>query len=110
MARTIPPKEDKVGTSSSEGPTAQALAAQSGSKVPDDTLTDDDPDLLNFDEAESEITYRMSSQLWSCWPDSGKPDYAVWDSEWSGSHSPDAGPTFFVLGHEDVEGGLWAAF
>jgi hypothetical protein len=52
---TTPPKEDKVDTSSAEAPTAQALVAQLGNKAPDDNLTDDDLDLLNFATAESEI-------------------------------------------------------
>jgi hypothetical protein len=42
---------------------AQALVAQVGSKVPDDNLADDYPDLLNFDAAESEIICRKSSRL-----------------------------------------------
>jgi hypothetical protein len=49
QARTAPPKEGKVDTSSAEPPTAQALVTPSRSKVPDDNLADDDPDLLNFD-------------------------------------------------------------
>jgi hypothetical protein len=63
MVRTTPPIEDKVGTPSAEDPTAQALQARSGSKVLDDSLADDDPDLLNFDAAESEIVCLMSSWL-----------------------------------------------
>jgi hypothetical protein len=78
MARTIPPKEDKMGTSSAEAPMAHALVGQSGSKASDDTLADDDPDILNFDMAETEIVCRMSSQLQNCWPDSGKQDCLVW--------------------------------
>jgi hypothetical protein len=62
MVRTIPPKGDKAGTSSVEAPTVQAFVARLGSKVPDDDLTNDDPDILNFDAVESEIVYRMSSQ------------------------------------------------
>jgi hypothetical protein len=60
---TTPPKEDKAATSSAEAPTAQALVAQLRSKVLDDSLADDNPDLLNFCMAESEIVCRMSSQL-----------------------------------------------
>jgi hypothetical protein len=63
MVRTTPPKEDKVGTSSTGAPTAQALMARPRSKVPDDTPTDDDPELLNFGLAESNIVCRMSSRL-----------------------------------------------
>jgi hypothetical protein len=48
MDRTTPSKVNKADTSSAEAPTAQALVARSGSKVPDDTSIDDDPDLLNF--------------------------------------------------------------
>jgi hypothetical protein len=55
MVRTTPPREDKVGTSSVEAPTAQALVARSGSKASDDNLADDDPELLNFHVTESEI-------------------------------------------------------
>jgi hypothetical protein len=55
MVRTTPPREDKVGTSSVEAPTAQALVAQSRSKASDDNLADDDPELLNFHVTESEI-------------------------------------------------------
>jgi hypothetical protein len=100
--RTIPPKEDKVDTSSAEDPTAQALVARSGSKAPDDNLTDDDPDLLNFAAAGSEIICQMSSWLQTCWPDSGKPDCPVF-------MIPDVGLAFLVLSHENVEGGLGAS-
>jgi hypothetical protein len=48
MSRTTLPKEDKVGTSSSEAPMAQALVARSGSKAPNDAPINDDPKLLNF--------------------------------------------------------------
>jgi hypothetical protein len=51
--------------------------------VVDDNLADDDPDLLNLDIVESEITCRTSSQLQRCWPDSGKSGGRVWDSGWS---------------------------
>jgi hypothetical protein len=88
MTRTIPPKEDNAGTSTTKAPMSQALVARLGSKVSDDTLADDDLDLLNFDEAESEITCRTTSRLRSCWPDSGKPDCPVWDSGWSDFHGP----------------------
>jgi hypothetical protein len=63
MVRTTALKEDKVDTSSAEAPTTQALAAQLGSKAPDDNLADNDPILLNLDVAESEIICQMSSQL-----------------------------------------------
>jgi hypothetical protein len=46
----------KVDTSSTEAPTARALAARLGSKVPDDNPCDDDLDLLNFAMVESWIT------------------------------------------------------
>jgi hypothetical protein len=65
MARIIPPKEDKAGTSSVEAPTAQALVARPGSKASNDNLADDDPNLLNFDMAESEIVCRTCSRLQS---------------------------------------------
>jgi hypothetical protein len=109
VVRTTPPKEDKVGTSSVEPPTAQTLAAQSRSKVPDDTLADDAPELLNFDAEEFEIVCQMSSRLQSCWPDSGNRSvrFGIPDGPIFMPH--DSGPAFFVLGHEDVEGGLWAA-
>jgi hypothetical protein len=63
MVRTTPPKEDKEGTSSAEVPTAQALVARPKSKASHDNLADDNPDLLNFDVAESEIICQMSSRL-----------------------------------------------
>jgi hypothetical protein len=63
MVRTTPPKENKVDTSSAEAPTAQTLVTQLGSKAPDDNLADDDPDLLNFAAAESDIVCWMNSQL-----------------------------------------------
>jgi hypothetical protein len=88
MACTIPLKEDKVGTSSAEAPTTQALATRSGSRAPNDTLADDNLDLLNFDVAESEIVCRMSSQLQNYWPDSGKLDYLIWYSRCSSFHTP----------------------
>jgi hypothetical protein len=66
MVCTTPPKEDKVGTSSVEAPMAQALVARPGSKVPNDTLADDNPKLLKLGAAESEIICRMSSRLQSC--------------------------------------------
>jgi hypothetical protein len=63
MVRTTPPKEDKVDTSLAEVPTTQALEVRPGSKAPDDNLADNDPDLLNFYAAESEIACQMSSRL-----------------------------------------------
>jgi cytochrome oxidase Cu insertion factor (SCO1/SenC/PrrC family) len=63
MVRTTPPKEDKADTSSVEVPTTQSLVAQQGSKVSDDNLTDDDPELLNFTTVEFEIICQMSSWL-----------------------------------------------
>jgi hypothetical protein len=63
MVRTNLPKEGKVGTSSVEAPTTQALQARPRSKVRDDSLIEDNPDLLNFDALESEIVCRMSSRL-----------------------------------------------
>jgi hypothetical protein len=58
-------------------PTAQALVARLESKALDGTLIDDDPDLLTFGAVESEIIYRTSSWLQSCWLDSRKPDGPV---------------------------------
>jgi hypothetical protein len=58
MVRTTLPKVDKVGTSSAEVPTAQALVAR-----PDDNPADDDPGLLNITAVESEIICWMSSRL-----------------------------------------------
>jgi hypothetical protein len=55
MVHTTPPKEDNVSTSSAEAHMAQALVACPGSKTPNDNLADDDPDLLNFNAAMSEI-------------------------------------------------------
>jgi hypothetical protein len=42
------------------------------------------------------------------WSDSGKLDCPVWHSVWSSFTLPNVSPTFFVLGQEDVDGGLWA--
>jgi hypothetical protein len=85
---TTTPKKDKVGTSSVEVPTAQALVARLESKAPDDTLIDDDPDLLTSGAVESKIIYRMSSRLQSDWPDSGKLDCPIWYFEWSNFCAP----------------------
>jgi hypothetical protein len=63
MIRTTPPKEDKVDTSLVKAPTAHALVARPGSKVPDDNLANDVLDLLNFTTVESEIICRASSRL-----------------------------------------------
>jgi hypothetical protein len=75
--RTTLPKEDKVVTSSTEAPRAQALVARPGSKASNDTIVDDNLDLLTFGTVESKIVCRMSSRLPSCWPDSGKSDCPV---------------------------------
>jgi hypothetical protein len=88
MVCTTLPKEDKVGTSSVKAFMTQSLVARPGSKVPNDNLVDDDPDLLNFDVAESAIVCRMSSRLQMCWSDSGKPDNPVWYSGWSSFCAP----------------------
>jgi hypothetical protein len=66
MVHTIPPKDDKVDTSSVEAPKAQALVARQGSKVLDDNPTDDNPGYLNFDVAESKIICRTSPRLQRC--------------------------------------------
>jgi hypothetical protein len=63
MVRTSPPKEDKADTSSTEVPTAQAFMARLSSKVTDDNLADNDPNLLNFTAVESEIVCWMSPRL-----------------------------------------------
>jgi hypothetical protein len=63
MVRTTLPKEDKVGTSPTEAPTAQPLMDRLESKTLDDNLDDDDPDLHNFNVVESKIICRMSSWL-----------------------------------------------
>jgi hypothetical protein len=63
MVRTTPPKEDKVDTSSTEVPTAQALVGRPRSKASNDNLADNDLDPLNFDATEFEIICRMSYQL-----------------------------------------------
>jgi hypothetical protein len=63
IARTTPPKEDKVDTSSAEVSTTQALVARPGSKAPDDNLADDDPDILNFTAMKSEIICWTNSRL-----------------------------------------------
>jgi hypothetical protein len=63
MVHTTLPRVNKKGTSLAEVPTAQALAAQSGSKALDDNLADDDPSLLNLTVVEFEIVCRMSFRL-----------------------------------------------
>jgi hypothetical protein len=88
MDHTIPPKEDKVGTSSTEAPMSQALVARPESEAPDDNLGGDAPVLLNATIVASEIACWMSSQLQMCWADSGKPNYPVWDFRWSDFHAP----------------------
>jgi hypothetical protein len=88
MVYTTLPKEDKVDTSSTEAPTTQILVARSESKASDDNPSDDDPDLLNFDMAESKIVCQTSTQLQRCWPDSRKPDCPVGYSGWSSFCAP----------------------
>jgi hypothetical protein len=66
MVCTTPLKVDKANISSSEAPVVQALVARPESKVPDDTLVDDDPDLLNFTIVEYGIACSMSSLLQMC--------------------------------------------
>jgi hypothetical protein len=61
MDCTTPPKEDKVGTSSAEAPTAQALVVQPESEASDDNLGDNTPVLLNVVVVGSEIACRVSS-------------------------------------------------
>jgi hypothetical protein len=63
MVCTTPSKEDKVDTSLTEVPMAQELVARPGSKASDDNFADDDPNLLNFNAAESDIVCQMSSLL-----------------------------------------------
>jgi hypothetical protein len=63
MVCTTPPKEDKADTSSVKVPTIQALVARPRSKAPDDNLADDDPVLLNFATAGSEIICRLDKLL-----------------------------------------------
>jgi hypothetical protein len=88
MDRTTPPKEDKVGTSSAEAPTAHALVTQPKSEVLDDNLGGDAPNLLNAAVVGSKIACRTSSRLQMCWSDSRKLDCPVWDSGWSDFHAP----------------------
>jgi hypothetical protein len=88
MVLTTPPKEDKVDASSTEAPTAQALVARLGSKAPDDNLTNDDSDRMNFIAVESEVVCWMRIRLQRCCPDSGKKDCSIWYSGWPGFYSP----------------------
>jgi hypothetical protein len=90
MARTTPPKVD---TSSPEAHTVQALAARPKGKVPNDNLDDDDPDLLSFSAGLTQENWTVQFAI---------PDSPVF-------MTPDANSVFLVLGHEDVEGGLWAS-
>jgi hypothetical protein len=55
MDRTTPPKVNKVDTSSTQTPMAQALVARSRNKASDDSHVDDDPILVNFVAAVSWI-------------------------------------------------------
>lgn len=82
--------------------------ARPGSKTLDGRPTDDNPNLLNFTAVESYTAYWMSSRFHMYWSDSGKLDCPVWHSVWSSFTLPNVNPTFFVLGQEDVDGGLWA--
>jgi hypothetical protein len=66
MVHTTPPMEDKAGTSSAEATTTWALVVRLESKVPHDTLADNNLDLLNFAMVESEIVCQMSSRLENC--------------------------------------------
>jgi hypothetical protein len=61
--RTTPPKEDKVDTSLAKAPMVQALVARPGSKALDDSIVDNDLDILNFVAVEYKIACRTSSQL-----------------------------------------------
>jgi hypothetical protein len=63
MVHSTLPNVDEVGTLSVDVPTAQALVARPGSKASDGNLSNDDPGLLNFTAAESEIICQMSSRL-----------------------------------------------
>jgi hypothetical protein len=63
MDRTTLPKEDKVGTSSAEAPTAQALVTRLESEALNDNLGGDAPVLLNVAIVGSEIACQTSSQL-----------------------------------------------
>jgi hypothetical protein len=103
MVHSTLSKENKVGTSSVEAPTAQALMAQSGSKVLDDNLTDDDPDLLDFNIEKSEIVCRGADLT------QGNRTIQFGILDGPVFMPPDAGSTFLVLGHEDVEGVLWVS-
>jgi hypothetical protein len=73
--------------------------AQSGSKVSNDALVDDDPDLLNFAMMVSWVIGWMSFLLQKYWPDPGKSNGPVFAT-------PDAGSVISVLSHDDVEGGF----
>jgi hypothetical protein len=66
MDSTTSPKEDKVETSSTEAPTAQALVARLKSESSNDNLGGDAPDLLNATVVGSKIACRMSSRLPMC--------------------------------------------
>jgi hypothetical protein len=98
MVCTTMPKVDKAKTSLAEAPTLPALVAQPGSRAPDDTPFDVDPNLLNF-AAVSWIDYWMSFLLQRYWRDLGKLDGPIFAL-------PDSGPAFLILSDENVEGGL----
>jgi hypothetical protein len=84
------------------------LVVQPGSKASNDNLTDDDPDLPNFDAMESKIVCRMSSGCRSAGLTQGNwiVQFGILDGPVFST--PDVGPAFLVLGHKDVEGGLLA--
>jgi hypothetical protein len=88
MLHTTLPKVDKMGTSSAEVPTAQALVARPGSKAVDGNPADNDTDHLNFTTAEFEIICQTCSRLQMCWPDLGKLDCLVWYFGWSSFNDP----------------------
>jgi hypothetical protein len=71
---TTLPKVDKVEISSAEALTVPALVARPESKVMDDTLFDDNLNLLNFVMVVSLIACWMSYQLQRYWPDLEKLD------------------------------------
>jgi hypothetical protein len=98
---TTLPKVDKVDASSVVAPTVLPLLARPGSKAPNYTPIDDDPNLLNFAMAASWIASWMSCEPQRYWPNLGKPDGPVFALTYIGHAFP-------VLSHEDVESGLWA--
>jgi hypothetical protein len=63
MVHTTLPKVDKVDTLLAEAPIVPTLVAELKFRAPDDTPSNDDPNLLNYAVVVSWITYCMRCLL-----------------------------------------------